>query len=89
MPSCLRLSHCDDVFSDCYELNDQAILAMASFGHNLQSIAMSRCHNVTIAAVKELAKLPKLRSINVFGCYTDVYPHIEVRLQQLTTVVAD
>jgi hypothetical protein len=70
-------------------LNDQAILAMASFGHNLQSIAMSRCHNVTIAAVKELAKLPKLRSINVFGCYTDVYPHIEVRLQQLTTVVAD
>jgi hypothetical protein len=64
--------------SDCYRLTDDAVELLATHCCSLRKAALSRCHNVTVAAMRRLAGIKTLRAIDLFGCYTDVFPTIQV-----------
>jgi hypothetical protein len=62
--------------SDCYVVTNEGVISLRSLP--LQTIGLSRCHLVTVAAMRELAELPTLVTMNIFGCFHDVLGHIKV-----------
>eukprot|EP00049_Salpingoeca_infusionum_P002648 m.58581 g.58581 ORF g.58581 m.58581 type:complete len:425 (-) comp11704_c1_seq1:593-1867(-) len=63
--------------SDCYGLTDEGMKALVKNCKQLRHLALSRCHHVTVAAMKSIARMPTLEAVDLFGCYTNVYPHIQ------------
>lgn len=71
---CSKLEALD--VSDCYKLSDTSINHITEFCKHLHQISLSRCHSITVAAMRVLAGKETLKAINLFGCYAVVFPHI-------------
>eukprot|EP00049_Salpingoeca_infusionum_P000421 m.39814 g.39814 ORF g.39814 m.39814 type:complete len:509 (+) comp10362_c0_seq1:662-2188(+) len=63
--------------SDCYGLTDESIRALVRHASALRHLSLSRCHHITVAAMKQVAKIKTLQAVDLFGCYRNVYPHIQ------------
>lgn len=63
--------------SDCSGVTNAGVEVLACLP--LERIALSRCHLVTVAAMRKMAALPTLKAINIFGCYSIVLPHLKVK----------
>lgn len=67
---CRRLRTLD--LSDSYSLTDSAIDSVVVNCDNIQFASLSRCHQITIPAMKQLAGKKGIKGINLFGCYQNV-----------------
>lgn len=66
--------------SDCFNITDVGVEFMSKYGLGLQKVSLSRCHNVTVDALRTLASLSSLKAIDLFGCYAEVFTQIAVSL---------
>ncbi len=64
--------------SDCEQLSDRSLMAIASHCPQLQRIAISRCHYVTSCGIEKIAAMPKLTTLDFFGCYPEAYEQLVV-----------
>jgi len=71
--------------SDSYILSDNAIVAIITKLDHAKYVSLSRCHQVTIPAMKRLAGKPGIKGINLFGCYQNV----DVALQEFGIAIND
>eukprot|EP00128_Syssomonas_multiformis_P000635 Colp12_sorted_trinity150504_noHs@21399 len=79
--SCPKLKALD--LSDCIQLTDKAMHALRTHCQDLQSISINRCGLVTPAAILPLARLPKLTTLNVIGCYSLNLPQLKAQFPNL------
>ncbi|GLC56901.1 hypothetical protein PLESTB_001161500 [Pleodorina starrii] len=61
-----RLAHLD--LSGCIDLTDWAVHELACAIPSLTSLSLQSCVRLTNASVLELARLPRLRALNLRGC---------------------
>jgi len=80
---CRRLVTID--LSDSYILSDGAIDAIVANLDHAKYVSLSRCHQVTIPAMKRLAGKPGIKGINLFGCYQNV----DVALKEFGIAIND
>ena len=65
--------------SDCYVVTNDSVAKLVTLP--LRMLGLSRCHLVTVAAMRDLAQMPTLQVMNIFGCFMNVLEHIVVRLR--------
>lgn len=77
--------------SDCYSLTNTSISHICEHLKSLTTVSFSRCHQITVNSMLQLARLQTLKCVNLMGCYpvnfeqikTDL-PHLAVNEQMLT-----
>lgn len=73
--------------SSCQGMTDAAVAAIANHVVQLEELQLNYCHQVTNRGVRQLAKLPELRSLHLVGTLYQRTPAMERLHAQLTHVV--
>ena len=60
--------------SDNYKLTNASVDAIVQHLHRISNVGLSRDHRITVEAMRSLATKPTLQSLQVFGCFPQIFP---------------